>query len=676
MPTHPPRQPPHAPRQNLGRGRGARPTSDFHNSNFIHQNYDAPLLVYSIAQIGGKGSFTHPRETTGRASIKSLFPRQPAQFQPRTNWSHWPDDGPSRLSIWDRDIIVDQKLRISKTAPSLAFRDRPVVEGQNWLNHQAKLWSIFAAIEKKKSFSVADPSPLLILIRSGLESQVGIMIKPLFLESTWRQTTRNPSHTQLGHNPMYHAGAELLVNPISDPHNIFGFENATAWKKEMFNRRFFIGFVANEYGTPSTLLGDYYNIGRQTLWSSIIWDRHRAHLYIYNAYSSGYRRDDLIIRIGLAFRQVLATNGMPFDFDVFAPPVTQLDTKDLWATGVVATNLLLINLRGLVSVKSEGLVRTQVPRILEVDGQTRIPKHHFTLRHRDWDTEPWDVGEDRVSAELVKACDVIRVMIMDELGIKDLTFDQGQYSPDLVSLTDRSTNMTYLPQSSTSLRTNTHDVYTNLGGPQYVVFDSRRVQPSRAMRLVHPPATLPTEYRPSLPHRRPPINFPRTLVPVPLNVALLYLRQGLLLCHDEVLMLPRGVRVELADCARRPGIAMPTPRVRGILLVCMYLHLIRDLIMSVQRDSVAQARNELTPQLMDTLLSPPVRQAVQAFMSQRAANARTRAAQGDDNAPTLNELIPQPENDVLPPRVRRAIQFCILLHTALQSADEGRAERP
>ncbi|KAH7139817.1 hypothetical protein B0J13DRAFT_638823 [Dactylonectria estremocensis] len=587
-------RPPAVPRNRRSDDRD-RPTSEFHSSNFIFYDYDHPLLLYSIRQPGGKGYFTSPRETTGTASIKDLFLTQPAQFQPRTDWSHWPHSGPPEsrpvLSIRDEQDIVTLKLSLSKAVPSPAFRDGAVVGDVTWLDHRVRLWNIIKSIEVKQPFGKMDPISLLCLIRSGMESQVGIMLEPLFLQSLAIDTTRNPMPGEIGFNPNYLGGADMVANPLATTDTIFGYDSSYSWKREMFNRRFFIGFVTFEsFESRSS--------DKCRIWSSIIWDRVRAHLYVYNAFSfNNPMREEVVIRIGLAFRQVLAKNGLPFNFDVFAPPVMQLGMGEHWASGVVASNLLLINLRGLVGVKFEGLVACQSGRTLVVDNRKLTPDAGFDLRHRDWDTEPWKFPEGRVPVELNKACNVLSVIIMDEFGIKDLLFDQGRTAPDRVSLTDRSPDMTYLPQSCSMLRSNTGEVYTNLGGPQYVVFDSRKVYPSRAMRFVHPPITSPARISPSLPHTRSNVNFPYTLIPLPMRTMWLYMKQGWMPIRDELVKIPRDIRRVITLHANRYPYSLSPSIV--VALRCYILKCgISDLRLRLLRNGNTPVENQL---LLDAL---------------------------------------------------------------------------
>ncbi|KAF7556826.1 hypothetical protein G7Z17_g1102 [Cylindrodendrum hubeiense] len=528
---------------------------EYHTGRFLAEK-ETPFFVFTVPQKGGSQPFTHPLETTARASLRDAFPSQPAQFQPRTDWSHWPQAGPGLLSLNDSKAQVREKLSRSAATPSEPFQNGGKVGSRNWLDHQVNLWQHLQAIQRqtqeaKTSFNGLvkapadiDVTPFLSLIQAGLESQVGIMLQPICV--TGQKPFKNPPPRELNHREFIPEGAQLMNGDFH-----MGFDTAIAWKEEMFNRRFFIGYVKFDIH-----------------WVSIIWDRHCGHLYVYDTdgrYNSrSVDRETRIHHVALAFRQVLAWGGMPFDFDVFAPPFTLQDSN--WESGYLSTTNLLVSIRGLVGLSYAALRTATGSKVLVVDRKKRAPASGFELRHRDWKAEPWLPDKTDYVRELNQANLVLQVIIMDELGIQDLKFENGK--GDVVQLTDMAgSDMTYLPQTSTTLESEAGNIYTNFGGAQYVIFNSRKVVPGRTYgRVIPMPKPIPELARPSLRHSRSNVRPPYHHTAVSVLTSGFHPQRG---TSMHGCTLSEALGMELPTRPRRLGGAAPAIQIEGALRVIM-----------------------------------------------------------------------------------------------------------
>lgn len=377
-----------------------------------------------------------------------------------------------------------------------------------------------------------------------------------------------------------------------------GFSSFAAFKEEMFNRRFFIGF---------------YNIGNTTC-GSIIWDRHCGHFYIYDTGGKVQNTcpEVRLERVAIAFRQILTWSGMPFNFEVCAPPVTP--EPDDWAagdfstpmSGYLCTTMLLFNIRGLFGLSYSTLVRSIKHCILEIDGKRRPSTSRFELRHRDWHVQPWRCNtKDRLEA-IYRNSLMLQVMIMDQLGIKDLKFIDR--TDKVVQLTDMADGeMAYFPQSPTTLQSKVGNIYTNFGGAQYVVFDSTKVLPSgRFGRLIHVPSPVPMLASPSMPHSRPDVPFPRPLVPISHTTSWRYLQRGIIMGRDIPLHGSELILRLLESQPGRLGGAAPATEIDGALAVVMDEETISRQHDATQRYEDALGAKELILGISESLNLQPL----------------------------------------------------------------------
>ncbi|KAH6974117.1 hypothetical protein BKA56DRAFT_675577 [Ilyonectria sp. MPI-CAGE-AT-0026] len=527
-----------------------------HPCLFIAPPQPKQMLFYtfSIVQEGGSQPFTHPSETTGRASIQDAFPHQPAQFQPRTDWSHWPHAGPGLLSVNDSEEETSAKIARSAASPPAAFENGAKVGHRDWHKQQVDLWHLFQAIQGQKPPQRTDLVPFLSLIQSGLESQVGIMRKHICLTDDALLT--NPAPGERGHCSSFPAGTHMVNGDFT-----MGFSSLIAFKEEMFNRRFFIGF----YDMVDTTCG------------SIIWDRPCGHLYIYDTdgRAHGTNRESRLRLVTIAFRQILTWSGMPFNFEVCSPPLTpepeRWNTGFNWTamSGYLATTMLLFGIRELFGISYSTLPRSNKHSSLEIDGKGGPSTLSFELRHRDWHVQPWRNGTEDLLKAIRRNSLMLQAIIMDQLGIKDLKFLDT--TGTVVKLTDLADGeMAYFPQSPTTIESSVGDIYTNFGGAQYVTFGSTKVVPgSRFGRLIQVPTPAPTLATPSMPHSRPDVPFPRPLVPISLTTCWRFLQRGAIMDREIPLHGSEQILPLLENQPKGLKGSVPAPEIDGALWVLM-----------------------------------------------------------------------------------------------------------
>ncbi|KAH6984184.1 hypothetical protein BKA56DRAFT_670735 [Ilyonectria sp. MPI-CAGE-AT-0026] len=237
---------------------------------------------------GGFGSFIHASELHALKPLQDMLNFQPAQMHCRGSWDHWDPNNPIRLGSPDRTAIntIEQRdnpnatrlsVSLANVKPRKAFQTSPdgCVGTRSWTQHCDDLWSLHRAMRSKAWASSFNLPPLLQLGTYGMRDVVAVASEPLLIKGS---IFRNKKPQFDGSTPFLPTSAERI--PCDDL--CFGFSSAEEWKKAMYNKRLFVGLFHFE-----------------AHWTSFIFDRVEAQLYLYDTMDSG--REKRFQAAGLAF---------------------------------------------------------------------------------------------------------------------------------------------------------------------------------------------------------------------------------------------------------------------------------------------------------------------------------------------------------------------------------------
>lgn len=309
-----------------------------------------------VHQEGGKADFYHESESNLQKPLEALLGDQPAQFQPRTNWSHWVSDNPIRFHIGQ----VEDKFRakVANVSPQPDFGSLPLVFGRrSWEQHCWDLWGTFKNLGGNKEASDRNLEPLLAILTYGMQDVVTVFPKPITIHDD--KVFENPRLHEEGYDPFLAEGVDRVhcsTNAYSSPDDM---------KLALFNKRFLIGTF------------NFNNLH----WTSFVWDRKPGHLLIYDTDSA--KRMVQTKSAVLAWRETLAHHWLPYDFSFFSfPAAGQLGD---WECGYLCVYLLFLQLRGLTGLSMDQLAVNSPPQAISIDGaEVPAPSEPPCLRFRDW----------------------------------------------------------------------------------------------------------------------------------------------------------------------------------------------------------------------------------------------------------------------------------------------------
>ncbi|KAH6985155.1 hypothetical protein EDB80DRAFT_733333 [Ilyonectria destructans] len=302
--------------------------------------------------------------------------------------------------------------------------------------------------------------PLLQLAAYGMTDVVAVAVGAIEVGDN---ISRNKAHWARDSTPFLPTSAER----VNCGNLTFGFPSATEWKNAMFNKRFFIGVCHF-----------------QNHWTSFIFDRVDRHLHHYDTLSVA--REERFRTVGLAFREALSSAGLPYTFSAFGLPVTAQPGQ--WECGYLSVYVMLCNLRGMVGLSGEELRGMKQPTIVKFDQTCIGSPTTSALRHRDWVLTPWVASS---SIDLTHVKEFISIAILDELGIKDLTFLDGDTQINMGSGPRRDVRI-----KGTTLLLPAKNLYTDLGGLQFICWKERPyTHKFYSNRVVMPPTKANQYYR-------------------------------------------------------------------------------------------------------------------------------------------------------------------------------------
>ncbi|KAH8658944.1 hypothetical protein BGZ61DRAFT_567540 [Ilyonectria robusta] len=331
------------------------PPQDDNNIFFLPEE-GSDFFSGHVHQEGGESDFYHESETNLQKPLEELLGDQPAQFQPRTNWSHWISDNPTRFHVSQAE---DKFLtEVSKVPPQHDFGNLPQAFGRrSWEQHCWDLWGTFKKLRGNTKASDRDLEPLMAILTYGMQDVVVVAPKPITIHDG--KVFKNP--------PLHAAGSDpFLAEGVDRVHcSTTAYGSPDDMKLALFNKRFLIGtFNFNNYH-----------------WTSFVWDRTPGHLLIYDTDSAnrgGHTRSAI-----LAWRETLAHYGLPYNFSFFSfPAAGQLGD---WECGYLGVYLLFLQLRGLTGLNFDQLTADNSPQAITIDGaKTTAALKPPALRFRDW----------------------------------------------------------------------------------------------------------------------------------------------------------------------------------------------------------------------------------------------------------------------------------------------------
>ncbi|KAH8646450.1 hypothetical protein BGZ61DRAFT_488258 [Ilyonectria robusta] len=419
-------------------------------SRFLVFREDMDYLEGVIPGDAGFGSFIHPSESHALKPLQDLLVFQPAQLHCRGNWEHWDPNNPIRLGLSDRTATSAAEyaanpdstplhVSLANVQPRKAFRTSPNnhIGMRSWKQHCDDLWDLHRTMRSKGWASNYHLPPFLQLDTYGMRDVVAVALEPLMILGN---PYRNKKHQFKGSTPFLHTSAERV--PCENL--TFGFPSAVEWKKAMFNKRLFVGLFHFE--------------GH---WTSFIFDRAENQLCQYDTLQPN--RQKRFHAAGLAFREALSSAGLPYTVSTFGLPVTAQPEE--WECGYLSMYVMLHNLRSMVGLSGEDLRGMRQPTAVKFDQTcTKSPKP-FALRHRDWTLTPWETSQP---FDLSHIKDYISIAILDELGIRDLTFMEGGAEVNM-GTNDRR----IIRQGAAGPLFSPSHLYTDLGGLQFICWRNR-----------------------------------------------------------------------------------------------------------------------------------------------------------------------------------------------------------
>ncbi|KAH6895760.1 hypothetical protein B0T10DRAFT_545392 [Thelonectria olida] len=159
--------------------------------------------------------------------------------------------------------------------------------------------------------------------------------------------------------------------------------------------------------------------------------------------------------IACAFRQVLASIGLPYNFTAFCPPIHI--QRDGWTYGYIAMTCVFLNLQTLVGASRADLTRSHRPSISFIEIGTAqssdTDQTEFSLPQQDWmfapirsngrySLEDLDKGNDRMKQ-------FFAMLALEEISVKNLLIRDGKdfsnYLGNLGTIQHRRVNLAHPP---------------------------------------------------------------------------------------------------------------------------------------------------------------------------------------------------------------------------------------
>ncbi|KAH7155372.1 hypothetical protein B0J13DRAFT_545419 [Dactylonectria estremocensis] len=413
--------------------------------------------------------------------------RQPAQFQPRDDWSHWDSSRPLRIDTKCKSKAFKELIDPVRPSKQFSLSSDGKVGNKSWVQHCSNLWDLFKNLQAHRSPPGPGLSSLLIILSHGITEYLETAPSEINIFDT--EVYNNPEHGTDGSLELILENAERV-----DCKTMMGYTSKEEWKNATYNKRTYAGMVR----FPKH-------------WVAYAWDRKFGHLLVYDTQEEG--RTKRLKAVGLAWREHLALAGLPYNFGLFALPVTAAPGE--WESGYLGVFLLFLNLRSMVGVGHSYISTTFSGKTAKVDNAYRNGLTAFEQKHADWLLDPWVEQPLRAAQELGvdRMMDFLGTVIFNELGVRDRAHISGGF---IRSLAGTGISMFYSPKLDA--RCVGDEPYNNLGGLQMVSWPDLDVVRRTSGHCIFPaPGVFQEKIRQQQPAR---------FVPLPWSLVEKYMERG------------------------------------------------------------------------------------------------------------------------------------------------------
>lgn len=418
---------------------------------------------------GGKGSFLHYDENLAKMPLIDRINQRPTLYPSRLDWSHWDEKKTERPVLGDEDSI---KAWAKTVKPHPDFSE---TDFGTWEGHCGDLWGLQYKLQYQDLSANFGLIAFLRTMTYGIRDVVAVAPFSLDLDTHVLQANNWGKET---------FSTKLLKEGVLVTKNrpTVSFRPI---RETMFNRRYLVGII---------------NFANRRHWLGYIWDAKAKQLFLFD--TMDHQKEGRFKAAGVAWREIMTVNGVPFDFTVFGMPASAQSSG--WECGFLAVFLITLAIRGMVGLDKQQM-QGGIPRerLFFDDPNDKPAGVPFELRFRDWKLgaikpkpppQPKKKGKaakkketEDLDLDLERVRSFIGCAIMEELGIRDLMYCEG--SDDVSRKIDLSLDCEheFMPADQ-KLRTS--DLYTNLGGFSSVSWKS--LDPKKlpdAYRIVPHPAT-------------------------------------------------------------------------------------------------------------------------------------------------------------------------------------------
>ncbi|KAH7156186.1 hypothetical protein EDB81DRAFT_928170 [Dactylonectria macrodidyma] len=405
---------------------------------YIVPNKTMMYFEIPFLQEGGTGMFAFSDESATLPWNHSVN-QQPAQFQPRDDWSHWDSTHPLRIDTKCTNKKLKKLIKPVRPNKQFSLSSNGKVGIKSWIDHCISLWDLFKNLQARRSPPGPGLSSLLIILSHGITQYLETAPSEINIFDT--EIYNNPEHGKEGSLELLLENAERV-----DCKTMMGYASKDEWKKATYNKRMYAGMIR----FPKH-------------WAAFVWDRKLGHLLVYDTLEEG--RTKRLKAAGLAWREHLALAGLPYNFGLFALPVTA--APGMWESGYLGVFLLFLNLRSMVGVGHSYISTAFSGKTAKVDSAYRIGLTAFEQKHADWILDPWVEQPLRAAQELGvdRMMDFLGTVVFDELGVRD-----RRYTCDGILRSLAGTGMSIFYSPNLDERGAGGELYNNLGGLQMVTW--------------------------------------------------------------------------------------------------------------------------------------------------------------------------------------------------------------